>query len=286
MDAEALRQLLISRREIIDPEGLGFKRRDPRGRKTPGLSQDHMDQLLMRSAGTYGKLERGVLENPSYEYLRDVSEILGLTAREWLVLYAFARGGQPPAPPERLNSASVSGDWKQLLDVLPLMACITDSACNVLAYNPAFSELFPRKQVPHNTPYWMLFSDEARNEVLTDWEGRWAPFLVGGLRMALALHGGDRTLVSMGERCQADPFLGRIYAKGINCYATPKAVGMPIRHPVRGAGTITALISELQYAPHIRLHVWLFHPEGCSEPELAPLELVADRDPAGFFPRS
>ncbi|MCA6096045.1 hypothetical protein LE181_28270 [Streptomyces sp. SCA3-4] len=284
MDAEALRQLLISRREMIKPESLGFGRRDPRGRKAPGLSQDHMDQLLMRSAGTYGKLERGVLENPSHAYLRGVSEILGLTAREWLAFYAFARGGQPPEAPVGLRSASVAGDWRQLLAALPLMACITDSAYNVLAYNAAFSELFPRKQVPHNTPYWMLFNDEARSDVLIDWEDRWAPFLVGGLRMALALHEGDRTLASMGERCQADPVLGRMYGKGINCYASPKTAGMPIRHPARGTGTVTALVSELQYAPRIRLHVWLFHPAGRSGPGTTPLGSVGDRDPAGFFP--
>ncbi|MBB5121827.1 helix-turn-helix domain-containing protein [Streptomyces eurocidicus] len=284
MDAEALRQLLISRREAINPESLGFKRRDPRGRKTPGLSQDHMDQLLMRSAGTYGKLERGVLENPSHEYLRDVSEILGLSAREWLVFYALARGGQPPEPPMGIRSASVPGDWSQLLEILPLMACITDVAFNVLAYNSAYSELFPRKQVPHNTPHWMLFNDEARQKVLIDWEDQWAPFLVGGLRMTLALNKKNHTLAAMGELCQADPFLNRIYENDITRYATPMAKRMPVRHSVRGTGRITALISELQDSPGVRLHMWLFHPEGHPSPENAPLDAVGDRDPAGFFP--
>ncbi|MEU1783763.1 hypothetical protein ABZ545_30415 [Streptomyces abikoensis] len=88
----------------------------------------------------------------------------------------------------------------------------------------------------------------------------------------------------MAELCQADPFLRGIYEEGVTPYATPAVEGMPVRHSVRGAGTLTELVSELRDTSGALLHVWLFQPEGHSWPEAESLAPAEDRDPAGFFP--
>lgn len=285
MDAEVLRQMLTERRAAIKPESLGLIRLDPRGRKSPGLTQAQMDDLLLRAPGTYGKLERGVLDNPTPEYLRDVAEILGLTEEEWVVFYGYARGEQPPYPLTRDGEVRVPAHWMQTMNAFSGISYLCDLEWNVLAYNEAFAAIFPGRRAPHNTMHWMLFSDDARERVLGDWEKSWAPLVAPQLRAALAQDENNRTLRALAEQCLGDPRTRDLYTSIRPGHAHPDGAERPLHHTELGPGWVTVSVCEPVGSRGTRLYHLLFRPEGAPRPSALPGRWpVAGRDPASFFP--
>ncbi|MGI5340123.1 XRE family transcriptional regulator [Streptomyces sp. CA-181903] len=282
MDAEVLRQMLTERRAAVSPEGLGLVRMDPRGRKSPGLTQAHMDHLLLRAPGTYGKLERGVLDNPAPEYLRDVAHTLGLTEQEWVVLYGYARGEQPPFPLADSSRTTTPRHWREVITESPGVTYISDSLWNVHAYSRGFAGLFPGRRVPHNTMHWMLFDESARTTLL-DWENRWGPVAVPQLRLAQVRHKGDPVLQWLTDRCLADPLLSRWYRSVPSGHAHPDGAMRPWRHPEHGPGTITMCVSELSGFPGLRQFQMMFRTDERTAPEY-PESDPRTHDPAGYYP--
>lgn len=286
MDAEAMRQMLSERRALISPEGLGFTRRDPRGRRSPGLSQAHMDQLTHRSPGTYGRLERGALDSPSADYLRAVAGILKLTEQEWSAFYGYARGERPPAPLlSGAAEASRAYTWADVVEGFSSMAYACDYAGNILAYNEPLARMFPDRRVPVNTLWWLLFSDDARNKVLVDWEARWAPVLVPQIRAAAAQYPDDATLRQLKERCLADPRTRDLYRGVPVGHAHPDGDEKPLCHAELGRGWVTMCVSVPLGAPEVRLFLLRFRPEGeprARRPEVR-VEGEGERGLAGFF---
>ncbi|GAA0387764.1 helix-turn-helix transcriptional regulator [Streptomyces luteireticuli] len=284
MDAEVLRQMLTERRAAIKPEDLGIVRLDPRGRKSPGLTQAHMDDLLLRAPGTYGRLERGVLDNPTPEYLRDVATLLGLNAQEWVAFYGYARGELPPYPIATYTEISVPGRWTHAVQASAGQTYICDSLWNVLTFNEGFAAMFPGRRVPKNTMRWMLFDEDARNRTLIDWDTRWAPVAVPQVRLALAHHKGSPLLRELTRRALADPRTRDLYTSVPPGHAHPDGAVRPWLHPELGPGTVTMCVSEPASSPGFRMFHMLFLPAGEQRPERAPLQVTGEHDPDDFYP--
>ncbi|GHF67815.1 transcriptional regulator [Streptomyces mashuensis] len=285
MDATAIRLMLSARRAAISPESLGFERGDPRGRKSPGLSQAHMDQLLCRAPGTYGRLERGVLDNPAPEYLRDVAVLLRFTEPEWVAFYGFVHGEQPPFPLDRDPGVALGHSWTHVVECFAEAAYVCDYAGNILTYNAAFSSLFPGRRVPANTFWWILFSEDARERVLVDWETSWAPVIVPELRAAVARKPDSPTLQTLKERCLADPRTRDLYHGGLPIgHSHPDGDVRPVCHPEHGRGWITMCVSTPLSSPGALLFVVRFRAGERPPSPRPPVQPATDRDPAGFLP--
>ncbi|WP_372516495.1 helix-turn-helix domain-containing protein [Streptomyces noursei] len=274
--------MLSERRDLINPEGLGLTRGDPRGRKSPGLSQSQMDQLTNRSPGTYGKLERGVLDNPSAEYLHSIAITLGLTEQEWCAFYGYAHGKQPPFLLSGDSQASISPFWMRVVEKFTSIAYVCDYAGNVLAYNDSAARVFPNRRVPVNTLWWILFNDDARNKVLMDWENSWAPVAVPQVRAAAAQHRDNPTLLRLKERCLADPRTRDLY-KGVPVgYSHPDGDERPLFHPELGPGWITMCVSAPLSSPEMRLFLLMFRRRDEPRPKRSLLRLEINQNLAAF----
>lgn len=286
MDAEALRQMLKRSRDAISPEAAGLPpRRDPRGGKAPGLSQTAMDHLLGRASGTYSRLERGVLDNPSPEYLRDVAQLLGFTEQEWVTLYGYARGERPPFPLLLGGAVSVPGHWIQTVQELSQPAYTCDYAGNVLAYNEAAADMFPGRRVPKNTLYFMLF-DPARKEILIDWETAWAPTVVPMLRALRAQYRKNPTLQRLEVMCLADPVLADLYMKRQTIpvgLTHPDGDYKPYHHHEHGPGWMKVSVSTPLMAPTANLFLLSYHPGDRPGP-CQDVTVDTSADFTGYFP--
>ncbi|WP_425585505.1 helix-turn-helix domain-containing protein [Streptomyces lunalinharesii] len=250
--------MLSERRALITPESVDITRGDPRGRKSPGLSQAHMDQLTNRSPGTYGKLERGALDNPSPEYLYSIATILKLTEQEWNSFYGYARGEQPPFLLSRESQAPVLHFWMEVVEGFKSMAYVCDYAGNILAYNEPLARMFPNQRVPVNSLWWILFSDDARNKVLMDWENSWAPVVVPQVRAAAAQHRDNPTLLHLKERCLTDPRTRGLYRGVPAGYTHPDGDEQPLFHAELGPGWVTMCVSAPLSSPEMRLFLLMF----------------------------
>ncbi|MFI1970569.1 helix-turn-helix domain-containing protein [Streptomyces cinnamoneus] len=277
-----MRQMLSERRGLINPASMGIVRGDPRGRKSPGLSQAHMDQLTHRSPGTYGRLERGFLENPSPEYLHAIARILRLSEQEWEVLCGYARGERPPFP--LAKDPGVPQVWADVVSSLSSMAYLCDYAGNILAYNAPFTRLFPGRRVPVNSLWWMVFSDDARNTVLMDWENSWAPVLVPQIRAAAARYKSDPTLLQLKDRCLADPRTRDLYRGVPNGHAHPDGDEKPLYHTESGPGWVHTCVSVPLSSPEVRLFVLQFRKNGQPRPGRPRLRNADVDDITAFFP--
>ncbi|MET9803211.1 helix-turn-helix domain-containing protein [Streptomyces sp. NPDC006368] len=258
MDKVALRCLLRERRAMIAPESHGLSRPTRQGRRAPGLSQAQIDQILHRAPDTYGRLESGRYTNPPGGLLQDVARLFGLNEQEWIALWRYALGQDPPHPLNSRAGEEIPGVWRAVLDGFSQMAYINDRSWNLLARNSRFDALFPRREVPDNTMRWMAVEPEART-VLTDWETAWAPLVLPQLRVALAADPGDRTLRGIVKDVLADPVAAPIYESASACIRLD-GDERPLRHAELGPGWVTMCAAQPLAAPGARMILLDFHP--------------------------
>lgn len=238
---EALQTLLTRARARVDPADLGLTpRADPRGRRVEGLTHEHMTRLLGWPEHKYGYVERGKLATLSTEVLDPIARILRLSDHEWEALVLYATGLPPAYPLDPRLGTAVPRPWERVLRDFSEMAYINDVAWDLVAYNSAFSRLFPRREVPANTMRWMLLDPEAREVVLADWQGSWLPLLVPQLRAAVAANPHNRTLAQLQADVRHDPVVGEIYGSPTAEYIQPRAEGArPLMHAELGLGWAT-----------------------------------------------
>ncbi|WP_031080581.1 helix-turn-helix domain-containing protein [Streptomyces sp. NRRL S-118] len=274
MDKVALRCLLRERRARIEPESHGLSRPTRQGRRAPGLSQAQIDQLLHRAPDTYGRLESGRYANPPVGLLQDVARLFGMDEQEWIALYRYALGQDPPYPLNARSGEEIPGAWQAALDAFSQMAYINDRSWNLLAHNAPFEALFPRREVPANTMRWMAVEPEART-VLTDWETAWAPLLLPQLRVALAADPGDRTLRGIVRDVLADPVAAAIY-ESASCRIRLDGDERPVRHAELGPGWVTMCAAQPLAAPGARMILLNFHPGERRRRQVPALRAPAD----------
>ncbi|WP_175409419.1 helix-turn-helix domain-containing protein [Streptomyces sp. TRM64462] len=260
MDKVALRFLLRERRALIAPESHGLSRPTRQGRRAPGLSQAQIDQLLHRAPDTYGRLESGRYPNPPVDLLEDVARLLGMNEHDWVALWRYALGQDPPHPLHPRAGEVVAGVWQEALDGMAHMAYVSDRSWNLLAFNEPFAALFPGRRVPDNTMRWMAVDPEAR-AVLTRWETAWAPLVLPQLRAALAAEPGNPTLCGIVKEVLDDPVAARIY-ESASAYVHPDGGERPVCHAERGPGWVSVCAAQPMAAPRARLVILPFRPAG------------------------
>ncbi|WP_329203886.1 MmyB family transcriptional regulator [Streptomyces sp. NBC_01435] len=262
MNKEALRDLLKSHRDRINPEDHGYERLSRQGRRAPGLTQHQCDQLLTREMGTYRLLESGRNPRPKTDLLRDVATLFGMDEHAWVLLNRYALGQEPPAPLYTDSGFQVPSSWQQAVDGIEHMAYVTDAAWNMVCHNKHLPGMYPGRRVPQNVMRWMCLDPEART-VLADWETEWAPRILPQLRAAVAIHH-DATVKQLETDVMADPVAGPLYeARGAVIH--PDGDERPLDHPVLGRGWVTMCSATPEGSPGARLMILLFRP-GAARP--------------------
>ncbi|MEU8469542.1 helix-turn-helix domain-containing protein [Streptomyces sp. NPDC029006] len=256
MDKQALKQLLNTSRARIAPETHGLTRPTGPGRRTPGLSQHQIDQILNWSIGTYRHLEAGHNDNPTFDLLRGIARLFGYNEQEWTTLCRLARGESPPGPLYDTAGNAVPSAWDDVVKAVASPAYVTDASWNLLTCNAQFHALFDGGQAPANTMRWMLL--DGRDQ-LTDWENAWAPFVMPQLDHALSLRPDDQVLSRIRDEVLADPVARSIYTAG-GTSIHPDGDERPIRHAVEKQGWVTMCVAEPLAAPGSRFMVLIFRP--------------------------
>ncbi|MFE0643847.1 helix-turn-helix transcriptional regulator [Streptomyces sp. NPDC058877] len=284
-DRDRLRTILRGRRAALDPVAAGFPARRPGpGRRAAGLSQEQMDLLLNRTAGTYNRFENGQLAHPATDFLTAVARILRFDEQEWAFLWQLTRREQPPHPLHSSSGMSVSPVWQRILDrVGDSVAFVHDAEWNVLAHNDGFRRLFPGARAPDNMMRYMLLDPGARTRVLTHWETQWAPAMMPHLKHAAALRRDNAGLARLERDVLRDPVAGPLYWA---CASAPipfyDGSELPVRHAVLGPGRLTTCLADLTASPGARLNISLFTADpdpgtGTSSDPVADFDTRTDR---------
>jgi hypothetical protein len=256
---EALQTLLARARSRVDPAELELApRADPRGRKVEGLTHEHMTRLLGWPEHKYGYVERGKLATIDTEVLAPIARSLHLSDHEWEALVLYATGMPPAFRLDPRSGVTVPQPWERVLSGSGEMAYINDVAWDVVAYNAAFTRLFPGREVPDNTMRWMLLHPQAR-VTLADWENSWLPLLVPQLRAAVAANPHNRTLARLQADARRDPDVGPVFEGPTAEYIQPRAEGArPLLHAELGLGWATMCAAGPFGVPGGRLMFVLF----------------------------
>lgn len=174
MDArrKELGEFLQALRSRSAPEAFGF----PAGsrRRTAGLRREEIAQLAGISATWYTWIEQGREVSVSPEALDRLARSLQLTRTERAYLFEMAGRRDPHAVEAETDTAPET--LKAMLEHISAPAYIMGRYWDVLAWNPAASELFAGwLDQAHATPPNMLrfvFLENKTRNFLVDWETR------------------------------------------------------------------------------------------------------------------
>lgn len=134
-----LSAFLRSRRARITPEMVDLAP-GPR-RRTPGLRREEVAQLAGVGVTWYTWLEQGRPINASSQVLDAIARTLMLDAAERHHLYRLAGQADEPIP---VDSGQVTPELQEILDRLgDIPAAVSNSRCDVLAWNDVYAALFP-----------------------------------------------------------------------------------------------------------------------------------------------
>lgn len=134
-----LSAFLRTRRERITPDMVELAP-GPR-RRTPGLRREEVALLAGVGVTWYTWLEQGRPINASAQVLDAIARTLRLDSAERHHLYRLAGQSADPMP---VDSGQVTPEMRAILDRLGDMpACVSNSRCDVLAWNDAYGTLFP-----------------------------------------------------------------------------------------------------------------------------------------------
>ncbi|MGW9175515.1 helix-turn-helix transcriptional regulator [Streptomyces decoyicus] len=184
-----LSAFLRSRRERITPDQVGLPQTGRR--RTPGLRREELALLAGISATWYTYLEQGRDIRASDQVLDALASALRLDRYERGHLFQLA-GHAPAAEAEEPEPLTAEVAAVPLL-IQPHPAYIIGGNYDVLSYNEAADELFPRLTAaadrPANFARW-VFLEPAARDVLVDWEPE-ARGLLARLRTLAGRHPGD-----------------------------------------------------------------------------------------------
>ncbi|MCK2214603.1 helix-turn-helix transcriptional regulator [Actinomadura sp. ATCC 31491] len=134
-----LSAFLRTRRERITPEMVDLV--PGSRRRTPGLRREEVAQLAGVGVTWYTWLEQGRPINASTQVLDAIARTLRLDPAERQHLYRLAGHAELPVP---VDSGQVTPEMRAILDRLGDMpACVSNSRCDVLAWNAGYAALFP-----------------------------------------------------------------------------------------------------------------------------------------------
>jgi len=223
-------EFLRSRRARVRPADVGFPETDRR--RAPGLRREELSSLAGVAVSWVAKLEQGRASAVSPDVLDALAHALRLDPAERAHLFALAglrtEPGDTPAP-------RVTPALRALLDALePNPAYLLDRAWNMVAWNRAEAELFPRLEAHEGVPNLLelVFGDEELARLMVDLDAE-RDRLVAQLRAHRAEWPADPELGDVIERLVASSpaFAARWAAHDVAPFVSTRRV---FDHPVRG----------------------------------------------------
>lgn len=246
--AGQLAALLKRCRARVTPDASPFQ-----PRRTPGLTQAHLAQLLCVDERHYRDFERGRVRRPEPAFLDRLAVLLGMTPGERHVVYHLARGHGPASTPPGPTNLT---ELQRLIDALPGQpAIVTDMAWNALLWNQSNVSWFgaPESVRPEerNAMLWM-FTREARERV-PDVEAEY-PHLVGRVKATfLCDRDADPKLRDLVRRLLRIPQAAALWE-----HATPQLepalLARTVHHPDHGPTEMQS-VGTLIHAQGLRLIV-------------------------------
>lgn len=229
-------RLLVHYRQTRTRADLGLAQwqRPRRGGPRPsGLRQVDLDEALMMAtggggSGVYQKLETGRFR-PTRELFQQVAKLLRFSPEHYRIAHLDLFGTEPVLP-----AAPPSPYWSQVICGQVEMACALAASGQMLSCNGSFQSMFPSGEAPSNFWRWALFSEEAREGVLIDWENAWAPCLTTEVVLARLRYPEDPAIAETHALLQRDARLSPCVA--------PSGAGLhgqarPLLHASKGAGS-------------------------------------------------
>ncbi|MEU5435403.1 helix-turn-helix domain-containing protein [Streptomyces sp. NPDC020719] len=194
-------RMLKSWREARDPEAVaGFTARYG-ARRRRGLTQAEVAGLTGVSEGWYGKLERGVPEAYSDEFLESIVRVLGLDDAQRTHLFLTVTGREP-APQPRPDSSTIDPLVGAIVHALPWPAYTFNYRWDIRVFNAAAARDFPWMLHGVNVMLWALTYPEARIQLI-DWEETWAKPMASQLRRAHQANPDDARLTEVVNEIKA-----------------------------------------------------------------------------------
>ncbi|MFE0178549.1 hypothetical protein ACFWZ2_40225 [Streptomyces sp. NPDC059002] len=234
------------------------------------MSQNEIDLHMGRGIGTYGKVVRGSLR-PTEQYTWELAETLDLSEGEFVTVFRHWHR-RDPARPLRATKLQLASTWQGVIERQVDMAYMSDASSDMIMCNEPFLRLFPSKKAPPNSMEWMLFSEEARDGTLIDWEGGsggwltvWAPRILPTLRAALDTMPNNRKLNELRQRVVEDADLEPVWNGPRPPYVTPDADIRPIKHDELGPGRVEIIFASPLTSP-LNHFVLLVFQKGLHDP--------------------
>jgi transcriptional regulator with XRE-family HTH domain len=250
-----LAAFLRTRRERISPEDVGL----PPGtrRRTTGLRREELAQLAGVGVTWYTWLEQGRPINVSVQVLDAVARTLRLDATERAHLFRLADVPGAAAAAAGCDDCPLPNAVQQVLDALPLPACVVTERFDLLAWNRMYSAMFPRltsaPPAEQNTLL-HLYTAAPCCAPVVDQQAH-CESMVGQLRAAYARHVGDPAWTHFIRRLEAiSPAFAQSWAA--HDVAQPSSYVKVFRHPGVGEVTVTSTSFAVQSVPGARMQVY------------------------------
>jgi transcriptional regulator with XRE-family HTH domain len=245
---------LRSRRERITPADVGIPA-GPR-RRTPGLRREEVAQLAGVGVTWYTWLEQGRPINVSVQVLDAIARTLRLDRTEREHLYRLA--GIPAVPGPAAHSR-LEPEVQTVLDgLVPLPAAVMTSRYDVLAWNTAYSAVWPAvlradDVLPRNL-LWRMFVTPGCCSPMVNHDTE-LPQMVATFRGAFARHLGEPSWTGLVERLSAaSPEFARMWAA--QDVAKPSTRVKIFRHASVGEVRMSVVSFAVAATPETRMAVY------------------------------
>lgn len=189
-------------------------------RQRKGLTQAQVANLAGVTEGWYSKLERGVPEKYSDEFLECLVRVLNLDEAQRTHLFLEVTG-RAPTPRPMPDPSSIDPALRDIVQSLPMPAYTFDSNWDVRIFNEAAAREFPFLYPGLNIMAWCLCFPEARIQ-LVNWEEDWAKPMASQLRIAARANPESKRLAQVIERIKnADKDARRILEEDVTAVTHP-----------------------------------------------------------------
>jgi transcriptional regulator with XRE-family HTH domain len=249
-----LAAFLRTRRERISPEDVGL----PPGtrRRTAGLRREELAQLAGVGVTWYTWLEQGRPINASVQVLDAIARTLKLDVTERAHLFRLADVPGAASLPG-CDDCQLPDEVQQILDALPIPACVVTERFDLLAWNAVYAAIFPG--VTSAPP-------DERNTLLSAFTSLpcCAPYdnhkasctsMVGQLRVAYSKHLGDPAWTHFVRRLEAEsPAFAEAWAA--HDVAQPTVMMKNLRHAGVGPIAVSSTSFAVQAMPGARMTVY------------------------------
>ena len=249
-----LAAFLRTRRERISPEDVGL----PPGtrRRTAGLRREELAQLAGVGVTWYTWLEQGRPINASVQVLDAIARTLKLDATERAHLFRLA-DVPGAAGIAACDDCPLPHEVQQILDALPLPACVVTERFDLLAWNAVYAALFPRvTSAPPGERNTLLsiLTASACCSPMADQQAQ-CDAMIGQLRVAYGKRLGDPAWTHFIRRLEAEsPAFVKAWAA--HDVAQPTGVVKKLRHPGVGRVTVSSSSFAVHAVPGARMTVY------------------------------